>query len=110
MSSPYQRFAYHTFGCKVNFADSCTIARKLIDKGLTEVPIDKDAEIYIINTCSVTENADKKAENFIRKLDSLESLKNLSIMVYGNFANFVLGARMLHVTCTSDKVFPRGRL
>ncbi len=69
MSSPYQRFAYHTFGCKVNFADSCTIARKLIDKGLTEVPIDKDAEIYIINTCSVTENADKKAENFIRKLN-----------------------------------------
>ena len=69
MSSPYQRFAYHTFGCKVNFADSCTIARKLIDKGLTEVSIDRDAEIYIINTCSVTENADKKAENFIRKLN-----------------------------------------
>ena len=69
MSSPYQRFAYYTFGCKVNFADSCTIARKLIDKGLTEVSIDRDAEIYIINTCSVTENADKKAENFIRKLN-----------------------------------------
>ena len=69
MSSPYQRFAYYTFGCKVNFADSCMIARNLIDKGLTEVPIDQDAEIYIINTCSVTEKADKKAEHFIRKLN-----------------------------------------
>ena len=68
MSSPYQRFAYYTFGCKVNFADSCMIARNLIDKGLTEVPIDQDAEIYIINTCSVTEKADKKAEHFIKKL------------------------------------------
>ena len=69
MSSPYQRFAYYTFGCKVNFADSCMIARNLIDKGLTEVSIDQDAEIYIINTCSVTEKADKKAEHFIRKLN-----------------------------------------
>ncbi len=69
MSSPYQRFAYYTFGCKVNFADSCMIARNLINKGLTEVSIEQDAEIYIINTCSVTEKADKKAEHFIRKLN-----------------------------------------
>tara|TARA_Y100000590_G_scaffold446647_1_gene580641 strand:+ start:499 stop:1782 length:1284 start_codon:yes stop_codon:yes gene_type:complete len=68
MSSPYQRFAYYTFGCKVNFADSCMIARSLTDKGLTEVSIDQDAEIYILNTCSVTEKADKKAESFIKKL------------------------------------------
>ena len=37
MSSPYKTFAYYTFGCKVNFADTCTIARKLVDYGLSEV-------------------------------------------------------------------------
>ena len=68
MSSPYQKFAYHTFGCKVNFADSCMIARELVSNGLTEVNIDQDAEIYIINTCSVTEKADKKAQQFIKKI------------------------------------------
>ncbi len=68
MSSPYQKFAYHTFGCKVNFADSCMIARELVNKGLTEVSINQNAEIYIINTCSVTNKADKKAERFIRKI------------------------------------------
>lgn len=68
MSSPYKTFAYYTFGCKVNFADTCTIARKLVDYGLSEVKIDDYADMYIINTCSVTEKADKKAEKFITKI------------------------------------------
>ena len=84
MSSPYKRFAYHTFGCKVNFADSCTIARGLINRGLTEVSIDQDAEIYIINTCSVTEKADKKAEQFISKLNN--QFPNAKIIVTGCYA------------------------
>ena len=68
MSSPYKTFAYYTFGCKVNFADTCTIARKLADHGLSEVKIDDIADMYIINTCSVTEKADKKAEKFINRI------------------------------------------
>ena len=68
MSSPYRTFSYYTFGCKVNFADTCTISRQLIDKGLSEVRIDDKADIYIVNTCSVTENANKKARRFINKL------------------------------------------
>jgi threonylcarbamoyladenosine tRNA methylthiotransferase MtaB len=68
MSSPYKTFAYYTFGCKVNFADTCTIARKLVDHGLSEVRIDDNADMYIINTCSVTEKADKKAEKFISRI------------------------------------------
>ena len=68
MSSPYSTFSYYTFGCKVNFADTCTISRQLIDKGLSEVRIDDRADIYIVNTCSVTENANKKAKRFINKL------------------------------------------
>ncbi len=69
MSSPYQKFAYHTFGCKVNFADSCMIARELVKKGLSEVNINDEADLYILNTCSVTENADNKAKKFIKKLN-----------------------------------------
>ena len=69
MSSPYLKFAYHTFGCKVNFADSCLISRELIREGLSQVNINDQADIYILNTCSVTENADKKAQKFIKKLN-----------------------------------------
>ena len=69
MSSPYLKFAYHTFGCKVNFADSCMISRELIKEGLSEVNIKEKADIYILNTCSVTENADRKAQKFIKKLN-----------------------------------------
>ena len=47
MSSPYSTFSYYTFGCKVNFADTCTISRQLIDKGLSEVRIDDKADIYM---------------------------------------------------------------
>ena len=50
MSSPYQRFAYHTFGCKVNFADSSTISRSLLGLGYSYVSTDMLADIYIINT------------------------------------------------------------
>ena len=69
MSSPYLKFAYHTFGCKVNFADSCMISRQLVERGLSQVSINEEADIYILNTCSVTENADKKAQKFIKKLN-----------------------------------------
>ena len=69
MSSPYLKFAYHTFGCKVNFADSCMISRQLVEHGLSQVNINENADIYILNTCSVTENADKKAQKFIKKLN-----------------------------------------
>ena len=69
MSSPYLKFAYHTFGCKVNFADSCMISRELVEEGLSQVNINEEADIYILNTCSVTENADKKAQKFIKKLN-----------------------------------------
>ena len=69
MSSPYLKFAYHTFGCKVNFADSCMISRQLVEHGLSQVNINENADIYILNTCSVTENADKKARKFIKKLN-----------------------------------------
>ena len=84
MSSPYKTFSYYTFGCKVNFADSCIISKQLVDKGLSEVKIDDNADIYIVNTCSVTENANKKAEKFINKLH--KKSPHSKIIVTGCFA------------------------
>ena len=66
MSSPYKTFSIQSFGCKVNFADSSFISSKLIENGLSLVKESDIADIYILNTCSVTENADKKANKYIK--------------------------------------------
>ena len=62
MSSPYKTFTCLTFGCKVNFADTASISKQLIDLGCTQSYSTYAADIFIINTCSVTEMADKKVQ------------------------------------------------
>ena len=64
---PYRTAAYYTLGCKLNFAETSTIARQLAEEGLARVDFDERADVYVINTCSVTENADRKCRNIIRK-------------------------------------------
>jgi threonylcarbamoyladenosine tRNA methylthiotransferase MtaB len=59
--------AYYTLGCKLNFAETSTIARQLEDEGIARVDFEAGADIYVINTCSVTEQADKKCRNIVRK-------------------------------------------
>lgn len=60
-------FAIHTLGCKVNLFESNSIRNDLLSNGLIEVPFDSRADVYIINTCSVTNKADSKSKFFIRK-------------------------------------------
>lgn len=60
-------FAIHTLGCKVNLFESNVIRNDLILNGLVEVPFDSKADIYIINTCTVTNKADTKSKFYIRK-------------------------------------------
>ncbi len=60
-------FAIHTLGCKVNLFESNIIKNDLLSHGLIEVPFDSKADIYIINTCTVTNKADAKSKFFIRK-------------------------------------------
>ncbi len=60
--------AFVTLGCKLNFSESSTLAQQFIDAGYVRVAQNKPADIYVINTCSVTEHADKKCRNYIRKL------------------------------------------
>ena len=60
--------AFVTLGCKLNFSETSTIAQHFIEAGYERVAQNKPADIYVVNTCSVTEHADKKCRNFIRKL------------------------------------------
>ena len=62
------RVGFCTLGCKLNFSESSTIARAFEQEGYTRVEINDPADVYVINTCSVTEHADKKCRNLIRRL------------------------------------------
>ncbi|QOW09073.1 tRNA (N(6)-L-threonylcarbamoyladenosine(37)-C(2))-methylthiotransferase MtaB [Kaistella flava (ex Peng et al. 2021)] len=59
--------AFHTLGCKLNFAETSTIARQLTGAGYTKVSFDEPANVYIINTCSVTENADRECKFHVKR-------------------------------------------
>lgn len=59
--------AYHTLGCKLNFAETSTIARQLTAAGYTRVDFDQAAQVYVINTCSVTENADRECKLHVKR-------------------------------------------
>ena len=63
----YQTAAYYTLGCKLNFSETSTIARNLADAGYAKVDFERGADVYVINTCSVTENADRKCRNVVRR-------------------------------------------
>jgi len=63
----YKKVAYYTLGCKLNFSETSTIARLLGDAGYAKVDFEDRPDIYIINTCSVTENADKKCKQLVKK-------------------------------------------
>lgn len=63
----YNTAAYYTLGCKLNFSETSTIARNLKDAGYAKVDFEHGADIYVINTCSVTENADRKCRNIVRR-------------------------------------------
>lgn len=67
MESAQRKVAFYTLGCKLNFSETSTIARQFESLGFEKVSPDASADIYIINTCSVTDHADKKCRQAIRK-------------------------------------------
>tara|TARA_B100000989_G_scaffold148665_1_gene110834 strand:+ start:1432 stop:2724 length:1293 start_codon:yes stop_codon:yes gene_type:complete len=67
MGTPTKKVAFHTLGCKLNFSETSTIARDFVKYGFEKVDFNCVADFYVINTCSVTENADKEAKKLIRK-------------------------------------------
>ena len=62
------KIAFLTLGCKLNYAETSTYERGFVANGLTVVPWEDKADVYLINTCSVTERAEKKCRNVIRKM------------------------------------------
>ena len=63
--------AFHTLGCKLNFSETSTLSRQLEKEGFEKKAFTEKADIYVINTCSVTENADKECRQLVRRIQRL---------------------------------------
>jgi threonylcarbamoyladenosine tRNA methylthiotransferase MtaB len=63
----FKKVAFYTLGCKLNFSETSTISRLFEDAGFAKVNFDEHPDVYVINTCSVTENADKKCKQLVKR-------------------------------------------
>jgi threonylcarbamoyladenosine tRNA methylthiotransferase MtaB len=66
-----KKVAFHTLGCKLNFSETATIAQKMTDANFEKVSFESPADVYVINTCSVTDNADKRFKEIVKKTQKL---------------------------------------
>jgi threonylcarbamoyladenosine tRNA methylthiotransferase MtaB len=62
-----KKVAFYTLGCKLNFSETATISRNFLDEGFNRVEFSEFADVYVINTCSVTENADKRFKTIVKQ-------------------------------------------
>jgi len=79
-----RKVALHTLGCKLNFSESSAIGRSLIENGFQKVEFSDPADYYIINTCSVTENADKETRQIVKTV--LRTNPDAKVVVVGCYA------------------------
>lgn len=82
--SPNQKAAFYTLGCKLNFAETSTIGRQLFEAGFARVDFSEQADVYVINTCSVTEQANKKCRNIVGR--ALRNNPQAYVVVIGCYA------------------------
>lgn len=68
-----KKVAFYTLGCKLNFSETSTIARSFENEGFSRVEFNEEADIYVINTCSVTENADKRFKTIVKQAQKVNS-------------------------------------
>jgi threonylcarbamoyladenosine tRNA methylthiotransferase MtaB len=80
----FKKVAFYTLGCKLNFSETSTISRLFEDAGIAKVNFEEQPDIYVINTCSVTENADKKCRQLVKKAKRINP--NSFVIVVGCFA------------------------
>ena len=78
------KVAYYTQGCKLNFSETSTISRQISKDGYQKVDFEDNADIYVINTCSVTENADKECKRIVR--NALKRSPEAFIVIIGCYA------------------------
>ena len=74
-----KKVAFYTLGCKLNFSESSTISRQLTDLGFSKSEFNNGADLFVINTCSVTENANKECRRIIRKAKKISPQSNVII-------------------------------
>ena len=79
-----KKVAFHTLGCKLNFAETSTIARLFEKEGFQKVDFSLPADVYVINTCSVTENADKECKTIVRS--ALKNAPDAFVAIVGCYA------------------------
>lgn len=78
------RVALHTLGCKLNFAETSTLGGQFLDRGYDVVPFSEPADVYVLNTCSVTERADRECRQLIRR--ALRRSPGAVVVVTGCYA------------------------
>ncbi len=83
MATPHS-VAFHTLGCKLNFSETSTISRQFKEKGYSIVKFEEPADVYVINTCSVTDFADRKCRKTVRR--ALKNAPQALIIVIGCYA------------------------
>ena len=113
--------AFQTFGCKLNFAETSTISKSFIDNGYSKVEMKEKADLYVINSCTVTDNAEKRCKDAIKRAkklnpnakvaligcysqlrpEELESFKNVDYIL-GNHEKFKL---LEHIENSGDSCF-----
>lgn len=79
-----KKVAFYTLGCKLNFSETSTIARDFTDNGYVRTDFDEKADIYVINTCSVTDNADKRFKTIVKS--ALKQNENAFLIAVGCYA------------------------
>ena len=79
-----KKVAFYTLGCKLNFSETATIAREFSNEEFERVTFEKPADIYVINTCSVTDKADKKFKGLVKR--ALSNNPNAFVAAIGCYA------------------------
>jgi threonylcarbamoyladenosine tRNA methylthiotransferase MtaB len=82
--NPHKKVAFYTLGCKLNFSETSTIARNFQDIGFERVDFEEKADIYVINTCSVTDNADKRFKTIVK--NALKKNEKAFLIAVGCYA------------------------
>ncbi len=107
MSTEYKKIAFHTMGCKLNFSETSMISKDFANQGFEKVKYNEYADFYVLNTCSVTDNADKEARKLIRQ--AKRSNPNSKIAVIGCYAQLnpieVSNIRGVDLVVGSEKKF-----
>lgn len=81
---PYGRVAFHTLGCKLNFSETSSIARDFREAGYTRVDLHERPDIFVLNTCSVTDQADKKCRQMVKRFRKINP--EARVIVIGCYA------------------------